>query len=72
MEYLASHPKKCSLTPTFPSSSWSLLNLLPKSSIFGLCFLEACFFGKAFLHVVKIIRYCQNRKVKRWMIQKDK
>lgn len=52
-QHLASHFEKCSLAPAFSSNSWSLLNFLPKCSIFSLSFLETCFLGQAFLSIAK-------------------
>lgn len=52
-QYLASHFEKCSLTPTFSPNRWSLLNFLPKCSVFSLSFLETCFLGQAFLSIAK-------------------
>lgn len=56
-EYLASYFEKCSLTPAFSSSSWSLLNFFSKCSVFSLTFLETCFLGQAFLSIVKSYKY---------------
>ena len=52
-QYLASHFEKCSLTLTFSLNRWSLLNFLPKCSVFSLSFLETCFLGQAFLSIAK-------------------